>query len=63
MTDLTETLEDFRLYCLSFWSDFYLWYSRANLNAVTQCASRVWLAFARQSLLAQGWNYLMFLWI
>ena len=54
MEGVSDTLEDFRLYCLSFWSDYYLIYSKLNYESVVEASSRSWLLFTRQPTVVQA---------
>lgn len=56
-SDISEVLEDFRLYCLSYWSDLYLiqnYLSPSNLISVaSECLERKWLILSRQTMFVQ----------
>ena len=41
--DIAQVAEDFRLYCLSYWSDVYLFYVEwFNAAAASEVAARTW---------------------
>ena len=61
LSDISEVLEDFRLYILSYWSDLYLVQSSLSLSnlgaAISDFGARKWLALGRQTLLVQIYVY------
>ena len=44
--DMAEIAEDFRLYCLSYWSEFYFLYVKwFNASATTESTRRAWYEY------------------
>ena len=51
--DVFELLEDFRLYLVSYWADFYLWAHEFRLEKAQEITSRLLTQYSRQPLGAQ----------
>ena len=56
-SDVIEFVEDFRLYCVSFWSDFYLWSHELSPEKLPENAGlllhKIWIWYYRLPFLSQ----------